>query len=215
MLHNFLIIILIYSSLQEIFVCFCTKQIISDKQEIVESTNGQSAGPIAYVSVSHHSNLLSCLLLQRFAMLIRQSGQLFCPFLIHCSMHSVWKMCFSSQWRVVTKSLRRKSLQQMGHCLHRPLTLSFKLLLFPLQLCFFLCWACLCLNLDLSSEEIISGTGSGMVSRPPNMPSMKRLCPSCSSACSISCWNCSRDMGSPPFSAPCLSSCSRSRLRII
>ena len=149
--------------------------------------------------------------IQRFAILIRHSGQLFCPLRIHCSMHSVWKMCFSSQWSVVTKSLRRKSLQQMGHCLHKPFMLSFKL--FPL-LSFFFYWACLCLNLDLSREEIISGTGSGMVRRPPNMPSMNRLWPSCSSACSTSYWNCSRDMGSLR-SASFRISCSLSRLRII
>ena len=125
-------------------------------------------------------------------------------------MHSVWKMCFSSQWSVVTKSLRRKSLQQIGHCLHKPLMLSLRLL--P---CFFFYWACLCLNFDLSREEIISGTGSGIVSRPPNIPSMKRLWPSYSSAYSISCWNCSRDMGSPPPSASFRSSCSLSRLLII
>lgn len=120
-------------------------------------------------------------------------------------MQSVWKMCFSSQCSVVTKSLRRKSLQQIGHWRHKP----FSLIASPP---FFFCCDYLCLNFVLSRDEIISGTGRGTVSSPPNIPSMKRLPPSCSSTRAISSWNCYKVRAYRP--SLLFRSCSRSRRRI-
>ena len=146
---------------------------------------------------------------QRLAICWRQRGQLFWPFLIHCSMHSVWKMCFSSQCSVVTKSLRLKSLQQIGHQRHSPLMDSFR------SYFFFLKAADLCLNFDLSRDEIISGTGRGIVSKPPNIPSINKFPFSSSSsfyACSQNSYSDISCAAAYPFS---FLSVSRSLRRII
>ena len=114
-------------------------------------------------------------LIQILAIYSRHSGQLFCPFLIHNSIHSVWNMCFSSQCKFVTKSFLLKSLQHIGHYFHKPVSLTVP------SLSFLECYACFLLNLVLLREERISGTGKGIVMIPPKRPSIN-----CSSSFSTS-----------------------------